>query len=164
MIKKIYLDMDGVICNFEKKVAELNAYKINAKGEQKVNWDLLDSIGSSVWSTIEWIPEGKELYNYLVPFCHKHNLELGILSALYLPNGKKGKKEWLAKNCPNIKVENINIIDNGLSKYKYGGKDVLLIDDNPEVCAKYAKIGPVSRFERNPLHNYYEAILNYYLV
>lgn len=158
--------MDGVLCDFEAKVEQLNAFKdtINKNGKRSVDWTKLDQLGPSTWSSIKWLNEGRELYNYLVPFCKRHDIELGILSALYLQNGKIGKREWLAKHCPDIKRENILIIDNGLAKPKFGNKDTLLIDDNKDICDAYAKIGPSSHFERNPLHNYYEAILNYYLV
>ena len=164
MISKIYLDMDGVLCDFNARVNELDAHKLNKEGQLRIDWDKMDQIGPSAWSEIKWIPEGKELYNYLVNFCNKHNIVLGILSAIYLKNGKAGKYEWLAKNCPEIKPDDIHIINNGINKDKSGAKDILLIDDNAEVCEKYAKIGPVSHFNRNPLHNIYESILNYYLV
>lgn len=160
MLNKIFLDMDGVLCDFNKKVESLNAFKPDGK----VNWDILYNIGSEVWSNMEWVPEGKILYNYVIHFCKKHNIIPAILSAIRFDCGKIGKMEWLKNNCPDIKSENIIIVNNGLEKHKYAEHTSLLIDDNKEFCAKYSKKGPVSFFEKNLFHNYYEIIYNYYKV
>jgi 5'(3')-deoxyribonucleotidase len=77
---------------------------------------------------------------------------LGILSAVHLPCGKRGKRKWLTKNglAQFMKYPNIIIINNGNQKYKLAKPDMLLIDDKVENCEKFIEAGGKAiRFDGN---------------
>jgi len=141
---RILLDMDGVLCNYDKALDANGARKSNGKS----NWELLRNIGSSYWSDMEWLPEGKKLYNKLLKYVEsRDDIELGILSAIFLRCGKRGKMEWLKKNCPEISEDNIIICDKGIEKYKYGDNNSILVDDKDENVDLYvAYTGPAVQF------------------
>ncbi len=125
MIKTIYLDMDGVIVDFLKGAKEYNVIKENGK----IDWRTLESIGSSFWENLDWLDGSKEFYKWLLTFCERNNLDLCILTAIHLDEGKRGKMKWLSKNCPEIQNKNIYIVQNGSKKKKHATESSLLIDD-----------------------------------
>ena len=129
-ITTIYLDMDGVLTEFDAVVDKLSLRKPNGK----VNWQELHKLGSAFWSDMPWREDGKIFYAKVLEFCKSHNLQLGILSAIYSKTGIYGKKEWLKKNCPEINDADIIICDKGVNKYLHLPENGLLIDDNSLNC------------------------------
>lgn len=135
-IKRVLLDMDGVLCDFDKMADEHNMRKENGKCDWK---KIQREMGSGFWSRMEWMENGQELLNRVHSFCQEHNFKLGILSAIFLDCGKRGKMKWLADHCPQIDSENIIITDKGVNKWlKLEDGDVLI--DDSEV--NFANIPP----------------------
>ena len=64
---KIYLDMDGVICDFKKKYADMGGDPKDLEGS---SWKLDPKICNAheFWEDMEWMPDGKELIEALRPF------------------------------------------------------------------------------------------------
>lgn len=133
---RIMLDMDGVLCNFDKRCDELQCWKEDV---HKCNWKKMEEIGDIFWSDMEPLEEGIKLFNYLIEYCKKNGHELGILSAVHLPCGKRGKRKWLTKNgiAQFIKPENIIIINNGNMKYRLAHTEMVLIDDKIQNCLDF---------------------------
>lgn len=129
MLKRVLLDMDGVLCNFDKMADEHNMRKENGKCDWK---KIQKEMGSGFWSMMEWTEHGQDLLNRVHSFCQEHNLKLGILSAIFLDCGKRGKMKWLAEHCPQIDSEEILITDKGVNKFKSMLEGDLLIDDKRE--------------------------------
>lgn len=130
-INTIFLDMDGVICDFRKKCESLNC--ING---YKVNWKVVHSEGAKFWESIEWIPGGKEFYEWLTKLCDQEEIELYILSAVNYPEGKIGKLNWLKSNTK-IDRHHIVIVNTGNEKAYYAANDALLIDDFGKNCKAF---------------------------
>lgn len=129
MKRRIMLDMDGVLCDFDEQVKNFNGRKENGK----CDWKLLDKIGPKFWSSMKWLEEGRKLYDALLELVKKNpDLELGIASAIFLHNGKKGKRDWLAANCPEIQTQNIEIANKGIDKWRCLRDSDILIDDNKD--------------------------------
>ena len=129
MKRRIMLDMDGVLCDFDSQVKNFHALKENGK----CDWKLMDKIGPQFWSNMKWIEEGHKLYNALLELVKQNSdLELGIASAIFLHNGKKGKREWIAANCPEIQMQNVIITQKGLDKWLELNEGDILIDDKKE--------------------------------
>lgn len=85
---------------------------------------------------MEWTEHGQDLLNRVQAFCQEHNLKLGILSAIFLGCGKRGKMKWLAEHCPQIDSDEIMITDKGVNKFKLMQEGDLLIDDKNENLLK----------------------------
>ena len=125
MIENIYLDMDGVLCDFANEAAEKKYLNLKTR---KVNWRLLNTEGEKFWENLKWIDEGKKLYKYLYKYCLGHDINLCILSSIGNEKGRNGKKTWI-KNNLKINPLNIYFVVHGADKAKYAVENSVLIDD-----------------------------------
>ena len=91
---KIMFDMDGVLCDF----AYWSKHNHVVNEDNSIDWAKVTTIGSSFWSSMPWLSEGKKLYNYVLEYKNAHNdIEIGIHSAVDLLCGKIGKFNWVKK-------------------------------------------------------------------
>lgn len=141
MIKKIYLDMDGVLCDFEKKFTELYGLLSLTKRDRKQwskDWEdfILNQHG---FEKLDWFPGGQELLAYL----RRHpNIHVEILSS---SGGERfhgevtvQKIKWLRKHGINYKA---NIVPGRKKKAEYATPDSLIIDDTPDVIRYFTQAG-----------------------
>lgn len=123
----IYCDLDGVLCDFDKQF-EASSNGIKCKDfEQKYGieafWELITKQGTHFWSEMDWMPEGKQLWDYI----KKYNPI--ILSAPSRDDSSKiGKKMWVDKYMPNTKL----ILASRQDKKTYAGPKNILIDDRKD--------------------------------
>ena len=77
-IKTIYLDMDGVLSNFEKRYSELfEKTPKEARDNKEFNPDWKKFIDTEQFSKLEWFDGAKELLQYIDSL----NLKVEILSS-----------------------------------------------------------------------------------
>ena len=147
----IYFDLDGVLCDFDRQCSQLNCWKPNGRP----NWDLMDEIGPSFWESMNPINTGMELINLCKDYVdNTPNIQLGILSAIHLKNGKIGKINWIHNHLPYIDSNNIVILNNGNLKSQYANTNSLLVDDNKDNVYNFSLNGGLSvQFDKhkNPL-------------
>ncbi len=122
-INTIYLDMDGVICDFCGACKEIDAIE-----HYKVDWDKVHSAGIDFWANMAWTNEGQKFYKWLEKFCDEEGIDLCILSQVNYSDGVNGKIEWLMANTK-VPNKNIYIVKTGKAKAKYANNQSLLIDD-----------------------------------
>lgn len=147
-IRKIYLDMDGVLCDFVKQFADLtgegdfNEYA--DKNGWPQTWNLIEEYGVEFWKDMEWTKDGKELWNFLKRF---DNIEILTGSPMYKVGeyAKEGKEIWLKKNIGNLKVNHIA----GRLKYKYAKNKDILIDDSERNCKLWEEAGGIAILHKN---------------
>lgn len=169
-IYKCFVDLDGVLCDFEngfKKFNELNLsfefyYKTykqkkeefkNKKKQKLVGgkfldlknpWDILSDpmVGNKFWANLKWMSDGKDLWNYL----KSKNIYIEICSAPDKTNYSViGKKEWCKRELgSDIKVNltNPKIGEKSINKVKFANsKFDILIDDKIENIIEWNKVG-----------------------
>jgi FMN phosphatase YigB (HAD superfamily) len=142
---KIYVDLDGVLCDWEKAFENLGKeFTKGLKGQDYEDtygrdalWALIAKEGKlEFWGEMPWMQDGKELWEYIKKF-NPTVLSTPANSKF----SKEGKKIWLArelgKNVPFIfskdKFEHANpesiLIDDYEKKYKnwiaHGGIGIL---------------------------------------
>jgi len=67
---RVFCDMDGVLTDFDAGFKKLNSEGLGPKeyeqehGKNKI-WPLISDQGSLFWSNLEWMSDGKELWNHL---------------------------------------------------------------------------------------------------
>ena len=133
----IYCDMDGVLVDFEKGYYDLTgtSTKQFPKGDNSF-WQPISDAGAEFWATLPWMPDGKELWNYIKKYTPN------ILSSPSQdPSSKIGKEAWLKMN-----------LQSGYKKaYFYGrankqlfsDKNRILIDDLPNTINEWNAKGGI---------------------
>ena len=118
---KIYCDMDGVLVDFDKGYLKLTGHKLN--GEHRSDdhfWDPINDAGYDFWINLEWMNDGKRLWNYI----KKYNPE--ILSAPSRQNESRvAKHNWVERELPGTHL----ILRSAKHKKDFAGPKNILIDD-----------------------------------
>lgn len=148
-MKTLYLDMDGVLCNFEKRFVELF---IKTPGESRdlkeftTDWD--DFIRGGNFATLDWFPGGQELLEFVdtIP-----NVNIEILSSSGGPKFHKEvteqKQKWLKDHGVTYKQ---NIIPGSRLKANYArGADTILVDDTDYVIQGFIDKGGIGILHRD---------------
>ena len=122
---KIYCDMDGVLTNFESRFEHFTG-KSPKQYEKEFGleqfWHLIDSkIGVRFWVGMDWMPQGKELWNFISPYAPS------LLTSPSRDNTSRlGKNLWVKNNLnPKPKV----IFAYSKDKQRHANPSSILIDD-----------------------------------
>ena len=138
---KIYLDMDGVICDWDNafhKISDLNIDDKSPENQAKI-WAVINVQPENYWSNIEWTADGKELWNYLKPYNVK------ICSKPARGEGCRiGKNAWCEKHLGS-QVPVILTAD----KEKWATPTSILIDDRPNNISKWIAAGGIGILHKN---------------
>jgi len=137
---KIYCDMDGVLCDFDKRFTSLNPEHLSPSqystkyGTEKF-WNFIDEEnGVKFWVGIPWMKDGRQLWDYI----SKYNPSL--LSAPSKQNESRlGKRLWVKNNIPGTKL----ILASASKKQNYSGRDKILIDDRPDNIEQWRSQGGI---------------------
>ena len=140
---KIYLDMDGVIANFEKRYIELYRESPGDTRDRKdfsKNWT--NFVETRQFETLEWWPGGQELVRFLQTRVEPSDIE--ILSSSggqkYHDDVVEQKIKWLLdRNLP-FKP---NIVAGRSKKAEYATPDSIIIDDTEDVIKSFRSAGGI---------------------
>ena len=119
----LYCDMDGVLVDFEKRFKDVSGLSPNEyRDKHGLNkfWKLVDNEGVGFWVGMPWIPDGKQLYDYIKP-----NLYSLLSSPSYDNSSRLGKRLWVKNKIPGTKL----ILAARKNKQDYSEKNAILIDD-----------------------------------
>jgi len=143
----IFIDMDGVLTNFEGRFEqfagvtpdEFMSQKTIQVGEKKANeefWDLVDKqIGVRFWAGMPWMPEGEELYKYIKKY--KPSI---LTSPSREESSRIGKGVWVKRNMSGVPVK----FGYGASgKAKFAGPNKILIDDREDNISAWKASGGI---------------------
>lgn len=130
---KIYCDLDGCLVNFSKGYYDLTGIDLN--GEHKEGsefWKPIEEAGEDFWFNLEWMDDGKELFNYI----KRHKPEILSAPSRHI-SSRIGKYRWGKINIPGTKI---NLC---YSKYKwsYSDNNSLLIDDRKDIIDSWIEKG-----------------------
>lgn len=124
-ISKIYLDLDGVMANFDKRIQELSGKSADELEDihPKELWKIVKQ-DDGFFENLEMMPDAKLLWDTV------KNYDVEILTGLPLPplfkRSDKEKRNWVKKHLiPNPPV----ITTYSREKLKYSKPGHLLIDD-----------------------------------
>ena len=145
--RKIYIDMDGVLCDFDKKFKEISGedfIEYSDKYGWNKTWKTIEKSGIEYWSEMEWNGGGKKLWNFLK---NLDNVEIltGSPRDKVGEYAKKGKEIWIKKNIGDIKVNHIE----GKLKFTYVKNNDILIDDMERNCNLWENAGGIAILHKN---------------
>ena len=141
-ISKIYVDMDGVLCNFEKRYTELyGRIKETARRKEfKANFDKF--IATNQFATLEAMPDFFVLKRTLdsldVP---KQILSSTAYEETYDTISKQ-KTDWLSDN--KVTWPDPIFVPGKRHKYKFAQPDTIIIDDTLSVIEDWRKAGGIA--------------------
>ena len=148
MIKKIYLDMDGVLCDFERKFEELYGEEALKNRDRKL-WteDWPDFIQTNQFEELAKFPGADDL----LLFIRKHpEIEVEILTSSggqqYHDQVKEQKIVWLKKNSIAYKP---NVVPGRKHKKEFAQPDTVLIDDTEDVIENFNRAGGIGILHRD---------------
>ena len=131
---KIYCDMDGVLVDFEKGYKDLTGRDASYKTNPEEFWAPITKAGAAFWIKLQWMPDGKELWNYIKGY----NPEL--LSAPSREESSKiGKFTWVKRNIPGTKL----LLKSAERKQEYATPNAILIDDRADNIQRWKDAGGV---------------------
>jgi hypothetical protein len=142
---KIYCDMDGVLCDFDKQFSDSNPEHLSpseyiAKYSTSKFWKLIDSYKEKFWSEMEWMPDGKQLWEYI----SKYNPTL-LSAPSYEASSRFGKRLWVDKNLSGTKL----ILAAADKKQNYSKPNRILIDDKESNIEQWRSQGGIGILHKN---------------
>ena len=134
---KIFLDMDGVLVNFDEQFKELTGEypkQYEQTHTQDEFWEVIDSAGVGFWRGMKWMPGGEALYNRAAK--HDHVL---LSSPSRSEVSKIGKRLWRRDKTPNTKL----ILSRSHLKKNYAAPNHILIDDRESNIKQWRDAGGI---------------------
>jgi phosphoglycolate phosphatase-like HAD superfamily hydrolase len=121
----LYLDMDGVLCNFDKAYRSLRTHATDGKRFRAAVMDY------HIFEDLEFMPDTQELLNYVTKL---DSITIEILTSMGTfetdqgNEAKRQKQKWLDKwNIP----YKANFVRSKEEKAKYAHDRAILVDDSP---------------------------------
>lgn len=140
---KLYCDLDGVLVDFKRGYKDLTGKyppPPRMKYDKKAFWKPIDEAKENFWEGLHWTQDGKRLWNYIKKF----NPEI-LSSPSSSKTSVKGKKAWVSKHLPGIKLN----LEQSERKHLYAKGNAILIDDREDVCEKWTAAGGIAILHKN---------------
>lgn len=150
-IKKLYLDMDGVLANFEKRFAELyGEHALGTRDEKHFYTNWPNFVKTRQFETLEKWPGHDELISFVESARETYQLEVKILSS---SGGQKFYDEITEQKTIWLKNHQITylpiIVPGRKLKKQYASPDSILIDDTDDVIDDFNREGGIGILHRD---------------
>jgi beta-phosphoglucomutase-like phosphatase (HAD superfamily) len=138
-INKIFLDMDGVIADFQKRYIELyNMLPKEAEANKKFNHFFEDFIQHNHFATLDIMPGAYDLIAYLRTLPIPTEILSSTASEKRDPLIRPQKLQWLESHAIGFKAI---LVPGAKHKAQYATPDSILIDDMERNCEEFRKAG-----------------------
>jgi len=140
----IYLDMDGVLCDFNKEYIKVIGVPPSLENRDKKERDekWLKFINTKSFENLDYFKDAKVLLKVIKLLDLDSNVNVEILSsaggALHYDEVKAQKVKWLKDH--NVPYE-VNIVKHRSKKKYYANEYTLLIDDTDDVIDSFGRAG-----------------------
>lgn len=133
---KLYVDLDGVLADFDKKVKSLGFTE--SQVSTPIFWEFLKentSQGMQFWSVLDPMPDVQSLWNYIKEYNPTILTSVGGLEI-----AKPQKTMWVNKHFPGTPIIFTN---NSEEKAKYANPTSILVDDRVKSIEPWEKAGGI---------------------
>ena len=132
----IYCDMDGVLVDFDRGYQELTGMttqQADAMGGDTF-WEPLTKAGAKWWITLNWMSDGKQLWNYI-----KKYTPILLSAPSQQESSRLGKRVWVKRELPDVKL----ILRPASQKQQYASPTSILIDDRQKNIDQWEAAGGI---------------------
>ena len=147
---RFFQDLDGVLVDFNegwKKIPEsegLTSEEFEEKHGKPAFWKILNVQGKEWWSNLDWLPDGKQLWNYV----KKYNPTV-LSTPSSNPGSKVGKHIWIKRHL--MIPENRVILSDRKHQF-VKDKFSMLIDDKEKNINDWNNAGGTGILHRNAIN------------
>lgn len=152
----VYCDLDGVIVDWQsgfKRISQgLTGEEYEVKYGKVSSMELIKSHGIEWWANLEWMPDGKDLWNHI----NDNFVNIKILTATGRPGGytsmaRKGKEIWMKNNLSGFPDKDKIIVGRKMEKAQYAKSGDILIDDTPSNVNDWIQSGGIGVLHKNAM-------------
>jgi 5'(3')-deoxyribonucleotidase len=143
MMRTIYLDMDGVVADFNAYVSNLLKRQVGWEAADLTSeeWNFLSSV-DRLYYNLDPLPYSARLVETSLSY---NEFKIEFLTAIprvkSIPTAEKDKREWLDKYFPGIKM---NTGPHSRDKSKWAKSGDILIDDKKENAIEWFEAGGIA--------------------
>ena len=144
-MRTIYLDMDGVVADFDSYVSSLLGRKIGWESTQDLSdeeWERLASV-DRLYYQFPLMPDATKLVAYVKSLSTRFHV--GFLTAVprrsTIPSAKDDKQAWVDKYFPGMRMD---IGPYSHHKQKWCKPGDILIDDRPSNIEQWTAVGGIA--------------------
>lgn len=152
MIEKIYVDMDGVLSDFEKRVSEIldiQTENIKSVKSNKI-WSAINYYDKRVEPFFETLPiihDASILWNYLMD--NFNHVEILTATGFTPKNASEQKEKWVQKHLSGYKK--INTVTRSADKARFASPTSILIDDRVQSINPWIDAGGIGILHKSAI-------------
>lgn len=141
----VYLDMDGVLADFDKKTLELIGKQLRDFPTSKEGWDAISHV-QNIYEILDPMPDANQLVEGVFELQRQfnYNFDIGVLTAIprigSVPNARLHKRAWIQRYYPEL-IFNFNIGPHAVHKQLHARKGDVLIDDSEKNIPQWNSVG-----------------------
>jgi hypothetical protein len=140
----LYVDLDGVLCDFDGRFRQLSGGISFEKYAELYNdneaWKIISDEGYKFWAFLNWTKDGKELWKSI-----KKYTPIILSAPSQDPISLVGKKAWVKSHIGNPKA----IYVPAKLKQEYADKNSILIDDYDKNINQWRGKGGIGILHKN---------------
>jgi len=145
----IYLDMDGVLADFDSAVKKLLGKSLHDFPTSQAGWDAMEPYKETFFRTLDPMPDAYELVTGVINYAFIRGMNTAVLTAIPKLNRFPGvhidKREWVREHFPKL-YNDFNIGPYAIHKQLHCYPGDVLIDDNPMNIEQWNACGGIGIF------------------
>jgi len=156
-IEHLYFDMDGLLCNFNKKCIEIMGHVFDEENAKKC-WKKISET-SDFWISLECYDKLDQFLDTIIPILNEKNINYHILTGTSSSSEcERDKIIWVNKNISKwFQPHHVHLCKSKNKKF-YATPNSILIDDRPSNIEDWSEHGGVSIWH-NSDHETYDELL-----
>lgn len=156
---KIFIDLDGVICDFAGKVRELlgispmNSEELMERVEEesfdkKLMWKAINAYDAHTpfFYSLDKMPDADDLFDFVTEYFDRENIGFLTASGNTPADAPHQKRRWVRKHYGSYHV---NVVTKSHEKAAMATPTTILIDDRPKSIDPWISAGGIGILHKN---------------
>lgn len=143
----IYLDMDGVLANFNQRMIDVFGVPFDRVGDNTQHrWELISAQCPTVYADLQEMEDADSLVAGVIAACVEYDYIPAILTAIpkygRIPDAVLHKREWVRKRWP-VLTKHFKIGPYAIDKQTHAAPGDVLIDDSHLNIPQWVAVGGI---------------------